>query len=686
MEEYIIKLTTPPETAPKARYQCKKCDKYFGDITKIKTHLNSKKPCDVEIAILKKITEYNVSETNDEYECKFCQYKTKKRAEFTRHINRTLSCYYTTEYIDEKEIRLKNDKEYLVSESTSGKEILELLCKECYQNKTIKRGKDGKCSEHGGEKYEYKQCIEEGCSEKGTQKMDGYCRKHYILLDKEEKINQCPKCKVVFTDNRILKKHMGRDDCLEKIMEQEKYKDTEIIIEGRKRRKCLNCDAIFKDLYELKRHENRNTSCTERRQKAEKMSEYLFINDDGKVNYQCPRCDKIFDDRFNCERHIDGPRDCNPEYEIREINGKTVIFKEKNKYSILENGNLVRLCKHEYCTLSPIDGHHCTQHGGIAKVYKCENIDDVDGECQSNCKVIIDGIRYCIFHGGQPKLKKCENEDCDKLIHSSRFCGTHKLVKSVRNKDNDKIKHKKYYKNNIEKHIVNSSKSSDKKSKRDIEHKDYITEAYIKARIEMSDFVCHWCNRTIHQNIGNYDIDQISFDRLDNSLPHIINNLAVSCLFCNRARNHCSEEEWKEYIDVLRGYRDVDFMDKEFNPNWISEMIGRLKNLDKHKGYEFNLTSDWIKEQFDNNKYSHYTGIEMFPAKSPHYPFQPSIDRIDNSKGHTMDNCVLVCMVENYGRNNMLYDEFIEWLDENFPKEVEKELIQKNIKIKIKVI
>lgn len=628
-----------------------------------------------------RVRERNISTEKNKYVCDKCSLEFKKEDCFYSHINIFPSCIQDKIMIGIEEITFIKSIPCKKSK-TNGRNIIQ--CKVCIKSNVLSLGKHGinkLCDKHKNIKVEPEKCKWEKCN---NQSIDNeVCQIHFDMF----KNLKCPRCKDIYTSKKMLINHViGVLNCVEIKELQERYKDTIVIIDGKQRRKCEYCDGIFKDLYELKRHENRNTSCIERKQRAEKMSEYLFINDDGKINYQCPRCDKIFDDRHNCERHIDGPRDCNPQYETREINGKTVIFKEKNKYLILENGNLVRLCKHEDCTLCPIDGHHCTEHGGIRKIYKCENIDNVDGECQSNCKVIIDGIHYCIFHGGQPKLKKCENEDCDKLIHSARFCGTHKLVKNIRNKENDKITHKKYYKNNIEKTIVMSSKSSDKKSKRDIEHKDYITEAYIKARIEMSDFICHWCNRTIHQDIGNYDIDQMSFDRLDNSLPHIINNLVVSCLFCNRARNHCSKEEWKEYIDVLRGYRDVDFTNKKFNLNWISEMIGRLKNLDKHKGYEFNLTSNWIKEQFDNNKYSHYTGVEMFPAKSSHYPFQPSIDRIDNSKGHTMDNCVLVCMVENYGRNNMLYEEFKEWLEENFPKKVEKKHIHQNIKIKIKKV
>ncbi len=56
----------------------------------------------------------------------------------------------------------------------------------------------------------------------------------------------------------------------------------------------------------------------------------------------------------------------------------------------------------------------------------------------------------------------------------------------------------------------------------------------------------------------------------------------------------------------------------------------------------------------------------MFPSKTPYFPFKPSVDRIDNSKPHTSDNCILVCMAENYARNDMDQNEFIEWINKNF--------------------
>jgi hypothetical protein len=68
----------------------------------------------------------------------------------------------------------------------------------------------------------------------------------------------------------------------------------------------------------------------------------------------------------------------------------------------------------------------------------------------------------------------------------------------------------------------------------------------------------------------------------------------------------------------------------------------------------------------ENDNKSEYTGIKMFPASAKNnnkgFPFKPSIDRIDNSKPHNKDNVKIVCMAENYGRNDYDVDKFVEHL------------------------
>lgn len=76
----------------------------------------------------------------------------------------------------------------------------------------------------------------------------------------------------------------------------------------------------------------------------------------------------------------------------------------------------------------------------------------------------------------------------------------------------------------------------------------------------------------------------------------------------------------------------------EFQPTTYTKYIVRAtKNRAKRKGLPFDLTYKWTA--------AHYTGFceltglpfDLTPGKRSLY--SPSLDRIDNSKGYTQDNC-----------------------------------------------
>ena len=72
-----------------------------------------------------------------------------------------------------------------------------------------------------------------------------------------------------------------------------------------------------------------------------------------------------------------------------------------------------------------------------------------------------------------------------------------------------------------------------------------------------------------------------------------------------------------------------------------------VKNL-----WDFDLTKEWIKEKIEAG-HCEVSG-EMFSCKvgefSTHFnPYTPSIDRIDPSKGYTMNNCRMVLACVNMG-------------------------------------
>lgn len=106
------------------------------------------------------------------------------------------------------------------------------------------------------------------------------------------------------------------------------------------------------------------------------------------------------------------------------------------------------------------------------------------------------------------------------------------------------------------------------------------------------------------------------------------------------------------------------------NPKGCSgfkELIDTYKrNAAKHKR-EFGLSDDCFRNL--TSKCCHYCGQEPKNIKSTKarskwgdYVYN-GIDRIDNQLGYTETNCVACCMICNRAKNNMSYDEFMNYLN-----------------------
>jgi len=58
------------------------------------------------------------------------------------------------------------------------------------------------------------------------------------------------------------------------------------------------------------------------------------------------------------------------------------------------------------------------------------------------------------------------------------------------------------------------------------------------------------------------------------------------------------------------------------------------------------------------------TGIPFINAHISKFSFKMSLDRIDNSKLHTADNCQLVCMAIQFGRSDKTIEEVKNYINE----------------------
>lgn len=77
----------------------------------------------------------------------------------------------------------------------------------------------------------------------------------------------------------------------------------------------------------------------------------------------------------------------------------------------------------------------------------------------------------------------------------------------------------------------------------------------------------------------------------------------------------------------------------------FSRLVSAAKSRARKAGLEFNLTNDWANGATDGT--CAISGIPFVIAVGKPSPFSPSIDRIDQTRGYTTDNCRIVLWAVN---------------------------------------
>jgi len=89
--------------------------------------------------------------------------------------------------------------------------------------------------------------------------------------------------------------------------------------------------------------------------------------------------------------------------------------------------------------------------------------------------------------------------------------------------------------------------------------------------------------------------------------------------------------------------------------HWFKNICHNSRKRAKQKGMEFNLSPEWILEEYDRmGGRCAVTGLYFNLKNDERYqknPLFPSVDRIDSSGDYTQDNCRLVCVCANYAMN-----------------------------------
>lgn len=91
--------------------------------------------------------------------------------------------------------------------------------------------------------------------------------------------------------------------------------------------------------------------------------------------------------------------------------------------------------------------------------------------------------------------------------------------------------------NNINKIInkkISAYKAQDEKNKRDITSEEYVSAKDVKDLFVKQDYKCYiCCDTVIIAEWQSKCLYQFTLDRINNKLPHLKNNILVSCYYCN---------------------------------------------------------------------------------------------------------------------------------------------------------
>lgn len=86
------------------------------------------------------------------------------------------------------------------------------------------------------------------------------------------------------------------------------------------------------------------------------------------------------------------------------------------------------------------------------------------------------------------------------------------------------------------------------------------------------------------------------------------------------------------------------------------------------RGFEFSIDLQIFEQLTSEN--CHYCGVppsnttvrgKLMPTNGEY--IYNGVDRVDSSKGYTIDNVVSCCTTCNYAKHQLSYDEFIEWIN-----------------------
>lgn len=188
---------------------------------------------------------------------------------------------------------------------------------------------------------------------------------------------------------------------------------------------------------------------------------------------------------------------------------------------------------------------------------------------------------------------------------------------------------------------------------------------------------CYYCGcvpsnvrNTVRNGASSFFVKNCTFtyngiDRVDNELRHDVGNCVPCCKTCNFTKRNMPLENFYKMIESIYHYKknDIDYrilfirFDKDTTE--FKRIKGQLHKIYKDINFEFELLSFILTLEcyYCGTKNSNRT-----KCKNGDIIFRNGLDRIDQSKGHTLDNIVPCCKQCNLSKGKRNRDEFLAWI------------------------
>ena len=184
-----------------------------------------------------------------------------------------------------------------------------------------------------------------------------------------------------------------------------------------------------------------------------------------------------------------------------------------------------------------------------------------------------------------------------------------------------------------------------------------ITSEYIMNLLKKQNYLCAVSGIELRHDKSLYSM---SIDRLNNKLGHIQGNVQLISRGLNLAKNDGKQEN---LIDLLDNLMSNSFEPEKKSRDYISSRIRMHKMRDTKHGLDCDISTDMILDLYNRTDgRCYFTNIKMACYK--HSCFSISIDRMDNTKGHTIDNVRLVLKSINRAKRDYDDENFSSWLDD----------------------